>query len=61
MYWSKLRGPASGAKSAHPHVGLAGRRGKPEEVAAVVRMLCGPDARYITGQDWHVNGGAYLG
>ncbi len=55
------RGAASGAKSAHQHVGLVGRRGKPEEVAAVVRMLCGPDARYITGQDWHVNGGAYLG
>jgi 3-oxoacyl-[acyl-carrier protein] reductase len=37
-----------------------GRRGEPEEVAAVVRMLCGPDARYITGQTIHVNGGAYL-
>src|SRR5256885_16248309 len=34
-----------------------GRRGEPEEVAAVVRMLCGPDARYITGQTVHVNGG----
>jgi 3-oxoacyl-[acyl-carrier protein] reductase len=37
-----------------------GRRGEPEEVAAVVRMLCGPDARYITGQAIHVNGGGYL-
>ena len=37
-----------------------GRRGKPEEVAAVVRMLCGPDARYITGQAIHVNGGGYM-
>ncbi len=34
-----------------------GRRGEPEEIAAVVRMLCGPDARYITGQTIHVNGG----
>src|SRR5438876_298526 len=25
------------------------RRGGPEEVAAMGRMLCGPDARYITG------------
>jgi len=25
-----------------------------------VRMLCGPDARYITGQAIHVNGGGYL-
>lgn len=34
-----------------------GRRGQPREVAALVRMLCGPDARYITGQSIHVNGG----
>ena len=39
---------------------LAGRRGTPEEVAAMVRFLCGPGARYITGQTLHVNGGAYL-
>ncbi len=37
-----------------------GRRGAPEEIAAMVRMLCGPDARYITGQAIHVNGGGYL-
>jgi 3-oxoacyl-[acyl-carrier protein] reductase len=37
-----------------------GRRGEPEEVAAMVRMLCGPDARYVTGQAIHVNGGGYL-
>jgi 3-oxoacyl-[acyl-carrier protein] reductase len=37
-----------------------GRRGEPEEIAAVVRMLCGPDARYITGQTIHVNGGGYM-
>jgi 3-oxoacyl-[acyl-carrier protein] reductase len=37
-----------------------GRRGTPEEVAAMVRMLCGPGARYITGQTLHVNGGAYM-
>jgi 3-oxoacyl-[acyl-carrier protein] reductase len=38
----------------------AGRRGAPEEVAAIVRMLCGPDARYITGQSIHVNGGGWM-
>jgi len=37
-----------------------GRRGRPEEVAAAVRMLCGPEARYITGQTLHVNGGALM-
>jgi 3-oxoacyl-[acyl-carrier protein] reductase len=34
-----------------------GRRGEPEEVAAMVRTLCGPDTRYVTGQSIHVNGG----
>jgi 3-oxoacyl-[acyl-carrier protein] reductase len=56
-----VRGPSSGSGNAHLREGLLGRRGKPEEVAAVVRMLVGPDGRCITGQDWHVNGGAYLG
>ena len=37
-----------------------GRLGAPEEIAAMVRMLCGPDARYVTGQAIHVNGGGYL-
>jgi 3-oxoacyl-[acyl-carrier protein] reductase len=37
-----------------------GRRGKPEEIAAMVRFLCSDEARYITGQSIHVNGGAYL-
>jgi len=37
-----------------------GRRGEPEEIAAMVRMLCGPDARYITGQSIHLNGGGFM-
>lgn len=44
-------------RSALPPVG---RRGEPQEVAAMVRMLCGPDARYVTGQSIHVNGGGML-
>src|SRR3984893_7987627 len=40
---------------------LAGRLGTPEDIAAAVRFLVGPGARYITGQTLHVNGGAYLG
>jgi 3-oxoacyl-[acyl-carrier protein] reductase len=39
---------------------LLGRRGQPEEIAAAVRYLCGPGARYVTGQTLHVNGGAFL-
>ena len=30
-------------------------------VAATVRFLCSPAARYINGQAIHANGGAYLG
>jgi len=37
-----------------------GRRGTSEEIAAMVRVLCGPDARYITGQSIHVNGGGLM-
>ena len=43
------------------HATLAGRRGTPEEIAAVVRFLCGPGARYITGQTLHANGGVFMG
>jgi len=37
-----------------------GRRGEPEEVAAMVRLLCGPDGRYVTGQSIHLNGGGFM-
>jgi 3-oxoacyl-[acyl-carrier protein] reductase len=43
------------------HRTITGERGRPEDVAAAVRFLCGPGARYITGQVIHSNGGAYLG
>ena len=57
-----IRGFAAGGNSgraALPDSPL-GRRGKPEEIAAMVRFLCSDEARYITGQSIHVNGGAYL-
>ena len=37
----------------------AGRFGKPEEVAALVDFLVGPEAEYITGQVIQINGGLY--
>ena len=43
------------------HQTISGERGRPEDVAATVRFLCSPAARYINGQAIHANGGAYLG
>ena len=58
-----VRGPSAGG--AHGRgVGRnipAGRQGKPEEIAAMVAFLAGPNGRYITGQTIHVNGGLFLG
>ncbi len=55
--------PATSQNPAHhlTHGTITGERGKPEDVAATVRFLCGPGGRYITGQTIHVSGGAYLG
>ena len=37
-----------------------GRTGESEEIAAVVRFLCGPGGGFITGQTLHVSGGAFM-
>ena len=36
------------------------RVGSPEDMAATVSFLVGPDSAYITGAILHVNGGLYL-
>ncbi len=36
------------------------RFAKPSEVVAMVRLLCSPQGRYVTGQTIHVNGGLYM-
>jgi len=55
-----VRGASAGTSA---HLGRResplGRRGTPQEVAAAVRFLAGPGARYVTGQTLHINGGAY--
>lgn len=43
------------------HHPLLGRRGSAEEVAHMVRWLASDQARFVTGQVLHVNGGTYLG
>lgn len=54
-----VRGPSAGAPSVMPPVPL-GRSGRPDEIAAAVAFLAGPDGRFITGQAVHVNGGMYF-
>jgi 3-oxoacyl-[acyl-carrier protein] reductase len=61
----KIGGRRSRTSGESPTMGggampLVGREGTPEEVAAVVRQLCLPASRYITGQTIHVSGGMYL-
>jgi 3-oxoacyl-[acyl-carrier protein] reductase len=55
--------PATSLNPAHhlTHGTITGERGKPEDVAAMVRFLAGPGGRNVTGQTLHVNAGAYLG
>jgi 3-oxoacyl-[acyl-carrier protein] reductase len=62
MIETKRGGGSSAALPAHfaQHVPLIGRRGTPEEIAALVRFLAGPQARYITGQSIHANGGVFM-
>jgi 3-oxoacyl-[acyl-carrier protein] reductase len=57
-----VRGFAAGGnhgRAALPESPL-GRRGRPEEIASMVRFLCSDEARYVTGQAIHVNGGAFV-
>jgi 3-oxoacyl-[acyl-carrier protein] reductase len=51
------------SKPAHhlTHGTITGERGKPDDIASMVRFLAGPGGRYVTGQTIHVSGGAYLG
>ena len=57
-----VRAPAAQVPAMHrQNPPAVGRRGRPDEVAAMVRHLAGPNGRFITGQTIHVNGGAYLG
>jgi len=57
-----VRGFAAGGNAGRASLpdNLAGRLGRPEEIAEMVRYLCSPAARFITGQTIHVNGGAFM-
>ena len=57
-----VRGSSAGARPGTLSVAGVplGRQGTVDEIAAVVRMLVGPEGGYITGQTIHVNGGVFL-
>jgi 3-oxoacyl-[acyl-carrier protein] reductase len=59
-----VRGASAGGphgRAASPQGIPLGRQGRPEEIAAMVAFLAGPQGRYITGQTIHVNGGMFFG
>ena len=58
-----VRGASAGGPGGRGQAGQIplGRQGRPEEIAAMVRFLAGPEGRYITGQTIHVNGGLFFG
>ena len=51
------QGKTEEQKQVFARMAALGRLGKPEDVAAAVAMLAGPDAGWVTGQNVRVNGG----
>jgi 3-oxoacyl-[acyl-carrier protein] reductase len=57
----RIGGERSKTSGAVPPVEIpVGYEGAPEDIAASVCFICGPAARFITGQNLHVNGGQVL-
>ncbi len=54
------RSASAGASPISDSAILLGREGTVEEAAAVIRMMCQPGSRFMTGQTVHVSGGLYL-
>jgi 3-oxoacyl-[acyl-carrier protein] reductase len=58
---ARLAASTGGVPAHHAgHMPLVGRKGTSDEIAALVHFLSGPQARYITGQTIHANGGLFL-
>lgn len=59
----RIGGPRSktaGTSAPNSKTPPVGYEGAPEDIAAAIRYLCSPDARFVTGQTIHVNGGQFL-
>jgi 3-oxoacyl-[acyl-carrier protein] reductase len=57
-----VRGPSAGERPpglTDERIPL-GRRASPDDIAAMIRHLVGPEGAYVTGQTIHVNGGMFL-
>jgi 3-oxoacyl-[acyl-carrier protein] reductase len=54
------RGPGAPVRPDKTSLIPLARAGEPEEIAGMVRFLCGPGGSYITGQTLHVNGGLVM-
>jgi 3-oxoacyl-[acyl-carrier protein] reductase len=54
------RAPSAGPRPLQGRPIPLGRLGNVEEIAAMVRLLVGPEGTFITGQTIHVNGGEFL-
>ena len=65
ILWPEHPGAEDGADEAARAAVLAqvpmGRLGTPEEVAAAVAWLLGPESAYVTGQTLRVDGGRGIG
>jgi 3-oxoacyl-[acyl-carrier protein] reductase len=48
------------AERGGPHGSPTGRSASPQEIANLVRFLCGNECRFITGAMLHANGAAYV-
>jgi 3-oxoacyl-[acyl-carrier protein] reductase len=51
------QGKTEEQKQAFARMAALGRLGQPDDIAAVVAMLVGPDAGWVTGQNIRANGG----
>ena len=59
----RIGGPRSktaGSSAPNAKTPPTGYEGAPEDIAAAIRYVCSPDARFVTGQVLHINGGQFM-